>query len=253
MRFQSGIWLVVVAAMCLPLSSAMADDRDSGPYFGVRGGIGMLNDATISADARGGIPALEGVTDFDPGLAVSSGIGYAFVNGLRIEGEVGYRKFNQTALDIEQPGGFVATEFPNFPLLPPEVQSQVVEGFRGEHELDGDNVGISLMVNTWYDIDLGWAVTPYIGGGVGMFFISVKEPSSTGIDLVDDHDTVFAYQLGGGIGYDVAMLKDRPVTVSLDYRYFDPSDPRFEGNLTGITFDAPRSGHYIGVGIRLGF
>ena len=252
MNVLNRLLLVAVVATCFPLSEAMADERDSGPYLGVRGGVGMLNEATIESDGRGGIPPLDGDVTFDRGLAVSAGGGYAFASGFRVEGEVGYRKFRQTEIDIKSPGGFVAEQFPNFPMLPPEVQSQIMAGARGEEELDGDNVGISLMFNTWYDVDLGWGWKPYIGGGVGMFFISVKEPGSS-IDLVDDHDAVFAYQLGGGIGYDVARLKDRPVTVSLDYRYFDPSDPRFEGNLTGITFDAEREGHYIGLGVRVGF
>ena len=65
-------------------------------------------------------------------------------------------------------------------------------------------------------------------------------------------DTVPAYQFGAGLGYRIGGLDDRPVTISLDYRYFATADPTFRGALTGTPFDTEIGGSYVGIGLRFG-
>ena len=77
--------------------------------------------------------------------------------------------------------------------------------------------------------------------------------ASTGAKLVDDNETVFSYQVGGGVGYEFPLPEDRSITVSLDYRYFDAGEPTFTGYTSRLDFDASISGNYVGVGLRYGF
>lgn len=76
--------------------------------------------------------------------------------------------------------------------------------------------------------------------------------ASSGRQTTDDDDTVFAYQIGAGLGYELGGSDDRPVIVTLDFRHFATSDPTFQGSVTGTPFDSDVSGNYVGVGLRFG-
>lgn len=84
----------------------------------------------------------------------------------------------------------------------------------------------TLMLNGWWDINTGTPLTPYIGGGVGVAFGSLKS-SSTDVDEGDvlkasDHFTNFAWSLGGGLGYAVTDSW----TLDLGYRYINAGDKK---------------------------
>ena len=101
------------------------------------------------------------------------------------------------------------------------------------------------MVNAWYDIPTGSAWSPFIGGG-GVFqanFSGLKWDPNTvcqgiasGLDppltlppncglRPKDKDTVFAFQVGGGVGYRV----DDTTTVQLSYKYQLAPGLQFDG------------------------
>ena len=229
--------LAVVAIVGFVSSAAMA--AESGPYIGVRSGLAMLKDSNLgfpAEEAESDVPPLSSLLTFDEGFAVSGAGGYAFTSGLRLEGEIGYRRFDLDTLRFEL-GELDGVRGP----IP--VEAKV--------DLDGYNVGVSLMTGVYYDFDLGPGLKPYIGGGVGAFFISVNV-RERGEQLAEDSDTVFAYHLGGGVGYDLFRLNDKPVTLSLDYRFFNPTDPTFT-DVEGDEFKQERMGHYIGAGLRIMF
>ena len=116
--------------------------------------------------------------------------------------------------------------------------------------MGGDLSLTTLMVNLYYDFDLGLRWKPYVGGGVGLSRISMTADTS-GQETTDDDDTVFAYQIGAGLGYELGS-DDRPVTVTLDFRHFRTADPTFRGSVTGTPFDSEVGGNYAGVGLRFG-
>ena len=87
----------------------------------------------------------------------------------------------------------------------------------------------------------------------GSLPISLDAESADGESFVDDRDTVFAYQVGAGIGYEFPLSEGRSLTVSLDWRYFDTQTPTFTGKLTGNEFETEISGHDIGIGLMYGF
>ena len=77
-------------------------------------------------------------------------------------------------------------------------------------DLTGDATLLSLLVNGYYDFANSSVFTPYIGGGLGFAKVEVD-------------DTVFAYQMGIGVGYAV----NEKVTIDTKYRYFATSDIEF--------------------------
>jgi OmpA-OmpF porin, OOP family len=141
------------------------------------------------------------------------GLGYAFENGFRLEGELGHR-FNQMT--------------PDAPLI-----------------TDGDIHAWSAMGNLFYDFNRGGGIEPYVGIGVGSARLNAN--ATDGIDSVDDSDTVLAYQ--GMIGL-AAALSDN-LSLDVGYRYFVADGGEFDG--TGGTLEADYEHQAVTVGLRYQF
>ena len=198
----------MTACLCLATTGATADQ---GFYVGLGAGLWFSEDS----DARGHpseiySPPFDATGTHDQGTAFSGAVGYRFAEGLRVEGELSYRENDLDEFTVREPGSLAA-------LLPPASRQDpaALDGLRGTRPIDGDLSVVSLMANLYYDVDLGLGLKPYVGGGIGLSRISIAT-SSSGRQLTDDDDTVFAYQLGAGLGYRIGGSDDRPVIVGLD-------------------------------------
>lgn len=80
---------------------------------------------------------------------------------------------------------------------------------------------VSELANAIYDFDLGWLVTPHIGGGLGAAQVTRNLSNIFG----GTHDTVnvFAYQAIAGIRYPITPS----VALDVDYRYFATDNTNF--------------------------
>ncbi len=237
--------ITMMACLCLGTAGAIADD---GFYAGIGAGLLFLEDSDTGARPSEAYPSpLDATTTHDRGTAFSGVFGYRFSEGLRIEGELGYRKAGFHEITLREPGSLAA-------LLPPEQRQDpaVLEGLKGTHPAEGDLSSVSLMVSLYYDIDLASGLKPYVGGGIGLSRVSMKA-STAGTQTTDDDDTVFAYQFGAGIGYGIGTWSGRPVIVSLDFRHHATADPTLTGSVTGTPFDIGVGGNHVGVGLRIGF
>lgn len=248
----------LVAALAFALVSFGVSARAAdGPYVGIGGGLSMLNDSDVTAPARGPYPALNAKAGLDAGFVVKGTAGYALTNGLRVEGEIGYRKNNLDDMNVKSPGSLVELAAPpttTYAALPSRLQTFAQNAVTGTQALSGDISVLTFMGNVYYDFDLGLGWKPYVGGGLGVASISLEsKATASGRTLADDKDTVFAYQAGGGVGYEFATSADHAITVSLDWRYFRTADPTFKGAVTGAEFDAEIGGHEISLGLRYGF
>jgi opacity protein-like surface antigen len=90
----------------------------------------------------------------------------------------------------------------------------------------GDFDTTTLMVNVYYDFDTGTKLTPYVGLGLGWMNVELTyRPGDVGV--IRDDDNVFAYQLIGGLNYEV---NDR-FSVFTSYRYRDNRDATVRSSL----------------------
>ena len=273
-RFSNARMKGLLTAFALMLvSSGTSVYAAEGPYVAIGGGVNVLNDADVTAQyANPLFTPLDAKSSTDTGYKVKGAVGWAFANGFRVEGEISYRKHNLDEMNVRSPGAFVLNAYDAWARANnqpegrdaylaaaganPTLKNQLEQGTidASPHPLTGDFQALTFKANAFYDIDLGFAWKPYVGGGIGLTKISVDVSSgTTGAKLVDDNATVFSYQVGGGVGYEFPLPEDRSVTVSLDYRYFDAGEPTFTGYTSRLDFDASISGNYVGVGLRYGF
>jgi opacity protein-like surface antigen len=154
----------------------------------VAGFTGAVFADEADADATVFTTELKGDQSFDPGFVVGGAGGYKFDFGLRLEGEIAYRR-----------NGF--DDFSGTPT-------------------GGDLGATSLMANIWYEFDTGTALHPFIGGGLGAAIIDVDDFTFGSVGLRSDSQTAFAYQVGAGLAYD---LSDN-VTLTAEYRFFVAQD-----------------------------
>jgi opacity protein-like surface antigen len=84
---------------------------------------------------------------------------------------------------------------------------------------DEDIALLTIMANAYYDFDAGSGIKPYIMGGAGIANVDTSWD--------DQDEIVFAWQIGAGLGFEVAYN----TTVDVGYRYLKPSD--FENDSVG--------------------
>lgn len=273
-RFSNAMKGMLVALTVLLVSFGASAYAGEGPYVAIGGGVNILNDADVTAQyANPLFTPLDAKSSTDTGYKVKGAVGWAFANGFRVEGEISYRKHNLNEINVRSPGAFVLDAYNAFARargltegreaylalaqanpnnIKQTLEQATIQG--SPHPLTGDFQALTFKVNGFYDIDLGFAWKPYVGGGIGLTKVSVDVSSgTTGNVLVDDSETVFSYQVGGGVGYEFPLPEGRSITLSLDYRYFDAGTPTFTGYESDLDFDASISGNYVGVGLRYGF
>ena len=272
--FSNGMKGVLAALTVILVSFGASAYAGDGPYVGIGGGLSILNDSSVTAPARDPFKALNAKTATDTGFAIRGMAGYAFPSGLRVEGEIDYRRHGIDEMDVKSPGSLVELAAPSvaqgindqagqsiypdptmatYADLPPQGRAQAAAAVTGPRDLVGDFSMLAFMANVDYDFDTGSRWVPYVGGGLGVATISVDTETDTGTSLVDDSDTVFAYQVGAGIGYEFPLEEGRSITVSLDWRYFGTQAPTFKGDVSGDDFEATINGHDIGIGLIYGF
>ena len=214
------------AVFLLLLSSNIA--MAEGPYWGVNGGAAFLQDAN---NTGGGVD-IESQTD--TGFALGTFAGYEFGNNLRVEGELNFRRNSMDELTIVQDAGAgVALGVGDLDGLSADA--------------DGDISALSGMANVYYDFRTGSPWVPYVGAGIGVAHV-MADVDILDVKVVDDADTVFAYQAMAGVSYFVQP----DLVLFAGYRYFGTADPELEDEAGGA-FDSEYQSHNVEVGFRYAF
>ena len=208
----------LIASLCglsLTLLPAVSNAYEPymGPYFSFNGGLAMAVDADATE------PGLPGgfTIESDAGFAGTVAMGFRVNPNIRFEAEFGYQ---QNDVDRMEYG------WESIPL-------------------EGDTWSNSLLVNGYIDFFNNSPITPFVTAGVGGAYVELndfKVPGEWGPGY-DADDTVFAWQVGAGIGYALTPQ----LTFDLKYRYFATSDPEFDGT------EVEYASHNIYAGIRLNF
>jgi len=182
----------------------------------VSGNVG----AAVPIDSDMTDPTLPGVVitfESDTGIAAGIALGYDFGNNVRAEAEYAYQQNNFSTASLNG----VAT----VPIT------------------SGDSTTHAGLLNGYYDFANGSAFTPFISAGVGFAQVEIS-PIVIGAAAVPGFDdTVFAYQVGAGVGFAVSPT----VTIDVKYRYFGTSN--IEVGTTRFEY----SSHNVYAGVRVGF
>ena len=195
--------VTICTFLVMLLSPALVIAAD-GPYISGHIGASWLS----NADFDGGVPGIRfsSEVEFDTGIHLGAAFGYDF-GAFRVEGEFGYQshEFKETT-DFELNG------------IP-----------RSDVDADGDYDAFIFLINGFYDIDTGTKLTPYLGAGIGFAVLDINDLFIGDADIRivrgDNDDAVFAYQLAGGIAYEITAQ----IVADLSYRYVATSDPDFAG------------------------
>jgi OOP family OmpA-OmpF porin len=211
------------AAMCLAFAASVpvAAHADSGWYMGAEGGVNwMPRQSHATAGSH------EFSLDYDTGWIGGLTTGYAFENGLRPELELDYRRNS------------IATLFLNGMANPASGRAYTESAF----------------ANLWYDIKTNGGFFsvfhPYLGIGGGVARVNFGNLATNAGPVINDHDTVLAYQGGAGLGYDI----NRRLTLSLDYRFMgtEKGDYNYSGAVNGFGGAQPVSVSYTTNSVMLG-
>ena len=206
--------LLIASCCALPIFFSSFAYSADGPYLGAIVGVGWLSDSDVTDSTAPGMP-LE--LSYDSGLKFGAAIGYRFLDNVRIEGEVSYQQN-----DVDQTSVFGVSL-----------------------DSTGEAEGIALLVNGYYDFFNYSNFSFFLTGGLGYAKVEINDYNipGSGVPNLSDDDSVFAYQVGLGIGYAVT---DK-VTLDAKYRYFATEDAEFD------TTEVEIASHDLLLGLRFNF
>jgi opacity protein-like surface antigen len=153
--------------------------------------------------------SFDATSEYDAGYAVGGALGY-MIDAFRYEGEISYMKSDENTYDG----------------LPTNADMET----------------LTFLVNGYLDFDTGGPMTPYITVGIGVSKLDFNDP-----DFYDVDDTVFAYQVGAGVGFSVSET----LTLDCKYRYMSGQDAEF--SYPGFEAEVEIASHNLIIGLRMAF
>lgn len=177
----AALGLIITAATITP---AIAEDGKNEAYVSLFGGANFHTD---SVDYTNNITTVE--TDFDTGFAFGGAVGYRW-NEYKFGGFV-----PRTELEI------------NYSENDADTINFSGNGPGNEVVASGSQVSsVGIYGNLFFDLPdvIGYGITPYAGGGLGLNIVNHNLLyNAAGLNLNDDGDTVFAWHVTGGVSVDL--------------------------------------------------
>lgn len=217
------------AAFCCVQSHAYMDW--SGFYVGASGAASFhdATERTFMANGAVNYP----ITEFKAGGRGSLFVGYQW-NQFRAEVEGAFREH---AIDKQ------ITRVPG-------ISSEPITDLN----IDYYARSFSGMFNAYYDVSLRDNISAYIGGGVGVAYYELKTEalSKPSYPAIKREDTVFAWQVMGGLSYAVTEMVD----LFCGYRFFAITKPdshvvNFAGTPVSVDWDKFPYAHEVEAGVRI--
>ena len=207
--------IVIITGCAILLCFSTIAYSDVGPYVSGHVGYTISNDSDMTDSTAPGITA---TIESDAGYALGGAVGYSSGNA-RGEVEIAYQKNDLDQMNIL-----------GVPLA-----------------LTGDTTSLSVLVNLYVDFVTDSPFTPFVSAGLGFAKIDLNDFNIVGSGLPNENEdaTVFAYQVGAGVGYAV----NEKVSIDIKYRFFDTTDPEIFNDTVTIEY----SGHAFLVGVRSSF
>jgi len=135
-------------------------------------------------------------TSFDAGFLWGISFGYQFKH-VRLDAEIDTSR--EADVDVHR------------------LEGSKEDGSTGEVQAEA---GIG---NVLYDFRKGKRVSPYVGAGIGWAELELRGFSTDASDLVSGEDTMFAWQLLGGVGINVG----EHWVIDFSLRYYETADGDF--------------------------
>jgi len=204
--------LLIISVCVLAIFFSSSAYSAEGLYVSGNIGFAMLSDSDITDSTEPVTLTME----YDTGWALGGALGYDF-NRFRVEGEISYQ-----TNDIDKVGAMGVSL-----------------------AASGDVSSLAFLINGYFDFVNDSAFTPYITAGLGYAQIDLNDFNVAGSGESDysDDDSVFAYQVGLGVGYAVT----EKVTIDVKYRYFATEDLEFD------TTEVDVASHNFLFGVRFNF
>jgi opacity protein-like surface antigen len=266
----SGAAIAMLGGTALAADIAPAPEPMGGFYAGVFGGATWFTengaDFTLDGDAIDEwakaqpvqpVQPLNGVfehpdvsgnvsLDTDTGWLVGGVLGYHWGDtGFRSELELSYSQANLDGFDIDWDNPPKVAEMHQGASVDPQpAKMHPPLPDSDDLDFDGDVSVTYIFGNLWYGfghmMDMG-GLSPYIGGGLGVGFVNVDVDAISGINLdASGDETGFAYQVGGGLMWNV----HDNVALDLGYRYRGVMLDDYDQSLTS---------HNVLLGMNFGF
>jgi len=206
--------ILLIISVCLPafFFTSFAYSAE-GLYVSGNVGFAMASDSDYKDPVYSGLTT---TGEYDTGPALGAAVGYGF-GQIRVEGEIFYQKNDMDTVSISG----------------------------ASLDATGDVTALAFLINGYFDFVNDSAFTPYISAGLGYAQIDLNDFNYTGSGDPDfsSDDSVFAYQVGVGVGYAVTDT----LTIDLKYRYMGAEDPEFEDT------EAEFASHDFLLGVRFYF
>lgn len=220
MKHASSVTAVVIAALAAGAGMASAQTLSLGDIY-VKGFGGATWPSNFETTLReDGEQIARPSFDYETGYTLGVAVGAAFTPNLSMEIEYAYRSTDAAITDRDEDD----------------------ESSRA----NGDTSANALMFNAIYMFDgMGatGAIRPYLGGGIGGVNVETSVPGQN-----YDADTLFGYQLIGGVGYEL----NANVTLYAEGRWFQTESGRFDGP-GGDNFDGKFETFDLLAGLRYDF
>jgi opacity protein-like surface antigen len=217
---RKNVFIIIICGLLMSIPEISPGGEARGVYISASAGMAYLGNSDITFDD---IPQLSGEVKSDMGFACGGALGYDFGN-IRLEGEVAYQ---QNDFD--------------------EGKTNLTSGL--EFPLTGDSSSLAFLCNGYYDFTNESPFSFFITGGIGAAKVEINDINipGSGVPGYSDDDTVFAYQGGAGVGYDI----NRNINFFIKYRYLGTSD--LDLQFDGVKVETDYSSHNIYAGIRITF
>lgn len=249
----------LICSLCLPATAfaqsfyaggsiglAMQTDSDNAGLTGAfttgNGAPAVPNGTAVAAGTPYGW-----TTEFDSGLAISVEAGLRYDNGFRSGIEI-----VSTSADVDRHFGVnlagtgldgvdAAVLTGSATQLGATVGAVVADG-------QGKIENLGLYLNGYYDFDLGSAIQPYVGAGLGFTQVDV-DYSPSGVRIIDGDETVFGWQVKAGATW---MLSDT-LEVYGEYAYRQSNDVELQNQLFPGSLEIENQQNIIQAGVRVRF
>lgn len=228
------------------------------PYVGASAGLNLPSDSKNRGEFDADVPAtadfdaiasgtdLDWTTELNNGLDLNLLAGYRFDNGVRVELQGFYNKANvDLHRDLAVGGtGIDALDSAILTRGAADPANPTVGAVLSTD--DGQIKNYGLFANALYDFKVSETLVPYVGAGVG-FTRQDVEYAPSGIDVVDDEKTRFAYQAMAGVTYKLSPSFE--VFGQYTYRNMDRGD--YDVNLLPATLGVKSEQSLFNVGFRI--